>query len=118
VAEWLKAPVLKNPTPLFVLVCSNHLPSEKSAICRRDLGISCGSVLPDTEQFASKRASKHGGKMTKDLDARLRRFALQIAVQLPEDKKEALRVLGYMRELIDWQDDSVAKPAPHIVSLS
>lgn len=36
-------------------------------------------------------------------DARLRRFALQIVQQLPEDKNEALKVLEYARELIAWE---------------
>lgn len=35
-----------------------------------------------------------------DRDAALRRLALQMAVQLPDDPKEAERVLAYLRALL------------------
>jgi hypothetical protein len=49
--------------------------------------------------------------LTADDHARLRREALQIAIQLPADRAEAIAVLRYTREiLLDFllQDDSEA----------
>lgn len=48
-------------------------------------------------------------------DPHLKRVACQIYTQLPEDKREALQVLRYIRQLIfclgeDWE--TVAKSAP------
>jgi hypothetical protein len=35
--------------------------------------------------------------------SRLKRFALQIAAQLPDDRQEAVLVLEYARELVGWE---------------
>ena len=35
--------------------------------------------------------------------SRLKHYALEIVSQLPIDRAEALIVLGYARELIEWQ---------------
>ena len=54
--------------------------------------------------------------MSKELNPSLKRLALQIAIQLPDDKREALRTLEYIRELVDWHDDeSAGKPVLRIV---
>ena len=37
---------------------------------------------------------------------RLKRHAIQIAIQLPEDRAEALKVLEYAADLIEWQEDA------------
>lgn len=37
-----------------------------------------------------------------DTRERLKAQALQIAAQLPEDHDEALLVIGYLKELIEW----------------
>lgn len=39
---------------------------------------------------------------------REKRNALQIVAQLPENRDEALRVLAYARELIDWEVPAAA----------
>jgi hypothetical protein len=36
------------------------------------------------------------------LDRDLRRQATQVAMQLPEDRDQALSILAYARELVDW----------------
>ena len=33
---------------------------------------------------------------------RLKRYAVQIATQLPENREEALRVLEFAREIVEW----------------
>lgn len=38
-------------------------------------------------------------------DGALRRYAIQIAQQLPENKEDALALLRYIRELVDWEHD-------------
>lgn len=38
--------------------------------------------------------------------SRLKHYALEIVAQLPLDKSEALRVLTYARELVEWQDEA------------
>lgn len=48
------------------------------------------------------------------VDPHIKRMACQIYTQLPEDKREALQVLQYVRQIIfclgeDW--DAVVKPA-------
>ena len=48
-------------------------------------------------------------------DARLKRYAFQIAIQLPESKEEALRVLEYARDLIDWQNEAVKAPLFEVI---
>jgi len=53
--------------------------------------------------------------MSKELKLSLKRLALQIAMQLPDDKREALRTLEYIRELVDWHDESAGKPVLRIV---
>jgi uncharacterized Rossmann fold enzyme len=41
---------------------------------------------------------------------RLKRYALQIVAQLPDSREEAMKVLEYARELIDWEAEN--DPAP------
>ena len=48
-------------------------------------------------------------------DARLKRHAIQIATQLPENREEALRVLDYARELVDWEDETVERPVLELI---
>lgn len=50
-------------------------------------------VMGDNREYAEGRVE----------NARLKRQALQIAMQLPESKAEALEVLQYVRELVDWE---------------
>jgi hypothetical protein len=38
--------------------------------------------------------------MSKELNPSLKRLALQIALQLPDDQKEAISVLRYAREIV------------------
>jgi hypothetical protein len=38
--------------------------------------------------------------------------ALNLAALLPHKRKDALLVLNYMRELIEWQDRQDAEPPP------
>jgi len=47
-------------------------------------------------------------------EARLKRNAIQIATQLPENREEAMRVLELARELVDWED---AEPTMPILAL-
>lgn len=45
---------------------------------------------------------------------RLKRYAVQIATQLPENRDEALQVLDYVRELVEWEatvGDQIRKAA-------
>ena len=35
---------------------------------------------------------------------RLKRHAVQIATQLPENREDALRVLEFAREIVEWED--------------
>lgn len=44
-----------------------------------------------------------GLRMSKKEAACLKRYAIQIATQLPESREEALLVLEYARELVDWE---------------
>ena len=39
--------------------------------------------------------------MSKELSPSLRRFALQIALQLPDDQRQAISVLRYAREIVE-----------------
>ena len=41
-----------------------------------------------------------------DQVARLKRYALQVAAQLPDDKQEAMIVLEYARELVIWEREA------------
>ena len=36
--------------------------------------------------------------------ARLKRYAVQIATQLPDNREDAMRVLDYARELVEWAE--------------
>lgn len=50
-----------------------------------------------------------------DVDGHLKRIACQVYTQLPEDKREALLVLRYVRQIVfclgeDWE--TVSKTAP------
>jgi len=47
-------------------------------------------------------------------NARLKRYALQIASQLPDNKMEAMRVLEYLRDLVEWEDE---EPEQRVVDL-
>lgn len=46
-------------------------------------------------------------------DAAFKRLATQLSVQMPTDYEEALAVLGFLRDLIDWEADLVR---PHRVN--
>lgn len=52
-------------------------------------------------------------------ECKLRRFALQIVQQLPETKAEALLVLEFAREVIQWTDtqggDQVVREVARLV---
>ena len=51
--------------------------------------------------------------MSKELSPSLRRLALQIALQLPDDQKEAISVLRYAREIVEptkWAHRSATSP--------
>lgn len=50
-----------------------------------------------------------------DEATRLKRYAIQIAAQLPEDREEALRVLQFARELVDWGMPEPAAKSLHLV---
>jgi hypothetical protein len=39
--------------------------------------------------------------MSKELNPSLKRLALQIALELPDDQREAISVLQYVREIIE-----------------
>lgn len=41
--------------------------------------------------------------MSKQKECKLRRFALQVVQQLPENKAEALLVLEFARDLVMWE---------------
>ena len=47
-----------------------------------------------------------------DTREKLRAQALQLAAQLPEDHDEALQVIGYLRELIEWGMGGELSTAP------
>jgi len=47
-----------------------------------------------------------------DIREKLRAQALQLAAQLPEDHDEALQVIGYLRELIEWGMGAELSTAP------
>ncbi len=51
----------------------------------------------------------------KNDDARLKRFALQIATQMPENRQEAMRVLEYLKELVEWEDGEVSEPVLQLI---
>ena len=54
------------------------------------------------------------------MSEKLRRNALDIVLMLPKDHSEALAVLAYVPELIDWADGGVlsaAKPRSNVVRL-
>lgn len=40
-------------------------------------------------------------------EAALKRLATQLSVQLPTDYGEAVQVMTYLRDLVDWQADLV-----------
>jgi hypothetical protein len=42
----------------------------------------------------------------------LKHDALNLAALLPRKRKDALQVLNYIRELIEWQDRQDAEPPP------
>ncbi len=42
--------------------------------------------------------------MPKEKEIRLRRFAMQIAQQLPENKAESLMILAFIRQIIVWEN--------------
>ncbi len=42
--------------------------------------------------------------MTETDEVKLRRFAFQIALQLPENKQQALAVLDFARQLVLWEN--------------
>lgn len=48
-----------------------------------------------------------GLRMSKKEAACLKRYAIQIATQLPENRDEALRVLEYVREIVEWKSPGV-----------
>lgn len=41
--------------------------------------------------------------------------AFQIAAQLPQDRQEAMQVLEYLRELVDWRGED--SPGPEVAAL-
>ena len=49
-----------------------------------------------------------GLRMSKKEAAGLKRYAIQIATQLPENRDEALRVLDYVREIVEWETPEAA----------
>lgn len=40
-------------------------------------------------------------------DASLKRLAMQLSMQLPEDHRTAMAVLSFMRDIVDWEADLV-----------
>jgi hypothetical protein len=48
-------------------------------------------------------------------ERRLRREALQIAAQLPEELAEAVQVLDYAKELLGFMEPSSERPSLHVV---
>lgn len=55
----------------------------------------------------------HDGKRTDDDRSGLRRLALQLAVQLPIDRQDALAVLAALREILDVLHDEAAPDLPN-----
>lgn len=49
---------------------------------------------------------------TKRTDSRLKREAMNITYQLPEDKDEALALIVYMRYLVEWMAEPVNDDDP------
>lgn len=49
--------------------------------------------------------------MPDEKEAKLKRFAFQVVQQLPENRKDAVRVLEYARELVQWESDENPKTA-------
>lgn len=65
--------------------------------------------------FCSGRAWKDAMNDKADADGHLKRIACQVYTQLPEDKREALLVLRYIRQIIfclgeEWE--TVSRSAP------
>lgn len=50
-------------------------------------------------------------------EAKLRRFALQVVQQLPENKADALLVMEFVREIILWENGILVEAAGKIVRL-
>lgn len=48
---------------------------------------------------------------------RLKRQAVQIATQLPENKEEALKVLDYARELVQWEAENISQCGQELLRL-
>ena len=48
--------------------------------------------------------------MSKELSPSLRGLALQIALQLPDDQREAISVLRYAREIVEPGSEKLATP--------
>ena len=48
--------------------------------------------------------------MSKELNPSLKRLALQIALQLPDDQREAISVLRYAREIVERGPKNSATP--------
>ena len=46
--------------------------------------------------------------MTGNDDNRLKRLAMQIASQLPDDIYDAIRVVEFVTNLLDWQEQTAA----------
>jgi len=54
-----------------------------------------------------------GGEMSEMGDySRLKRYALQVVTQLPDSRAEAMLVLEYARELVEWQAEHDLAHAP------
>jgi len=47
--------------------------------------------------------------------SRLKRYALQVVAQLPDNRDEAMRVLEYARELVDWEAEHDPKPVLQLI---
>lgn len=48
-------------------------------------------------------------------DTRLKRFALQVVIMLPAENREALRVLEYAKEILEWEHREVLAPILHLI---
>jgi hypothetical protein len=46
---------------------------------------------------------------------RLKRYALQIVCQLPDSRVEAMKVLEYARELVDWEAEHDPRPVLQLI---
>ena len=51
-------------------------------------------------------------QMSKELSPSLRSLALQIALQLPDDQRDAISVLRYAREIVGRGRESLAERRP------